>query len=58
MDYTPPQQPGESGVRLEVLVFGGQLHFLRDKRLEDSEYPVCRSIIASVQGQLSRLIDV
>ena len=61
LDDTPPsspQQPGESGWRIEELVFGGRLHFRRDKRLANSDCGVCRSTIASVQGQLSRVIDV
>lgn len=61
LDNSPPHQsrkPGESGFRLEELVFGGELHFLRDKRLGDEENVVCPSTIAPVQGQLSMVIDV
>lgn len=61
LDGTPPKVPGkpaEAGFRLEELVFGGVLKFRRDKRVGDSDYGVCRSTIASVQGELFRVIDV
>ena len=53
-----PDKPGESGFRLEELVFGGRLVFLRDKRVGDSDYGVCPRTIASVQGQLFGATDV
>ena len=55
---TLSNEPGESGYRLEELVFGGSLKFLRDIRVGDSDYGVCLSTIASVQGQLLGVIDV
>ena len=61
LDHTPPSpapQSGESGWRLEELIFGGRLHFLRDKRLKDTDCGVCRSTIGSVQGQLFGVTDV
>ena len=61
MDESPPHQsrkPGESGFRLEEMVFGGELHFLHDKRLGDEDHGVCPSTIAPVQGQLFRGTDV
>lgn len=51
-------KPGESGFRLEKLVFGGILLFFRDKRVGDSDYGICPSDIASVQGQLLGVTDV
>ena len=53
-----PDQPGESGFRLEELVFGGRLLFFRDKRVGDSDHGVCPRTIASVQGQLFGATDV
>ena len=57
---TPPTTPkvGETGFRLEALVFGGQMRFLRDEKREESDHTVCPSTIASVQGQLFRVTDV
>ena len=60
-DKTPPSrsdEPGEAGFRLEELVFGGRLSFLRDKRRLESDHGVCQSTIASVQGQLFRVTDI
>ena len=53
---TLPNKPSESGFRLEELVFGSKLLFLRDKRVKNSDYGVCPSTIrqskASCSGQL------
>ena len=55
-DTPPTTANGEIGFRLEELVFGGVLKFRRDKRVGDSDYGVCPSTIASVQGQYSRVL--
>ncbi len=61
LDDTPPDSPseeGESGFHLEKLVFGGLLRIRRDTRSKDRHYGVCPSTMASIQGQLFRVIDV
>ena len=55
---TPADKRGESGHRLTQLVWGGRMHHLRDTRVGDSDYGVCPSTIASVQGKLFRVNDV
>lgn len=57
---TPPSPGGtvEAGFRLEKLIFGEKIHFLRDRKAGDSDCGVCPSTIVSAQGQLFRVTDV
>ena len=50
---TVPNKPSEAGFRLEELLFGGKLLFLRDKRVKDSNFGVCPSTLRKSKASYS-----